>query len=104
MNGAILENYCVSEIVKGYENSGRESALYFYRDKDSREIDLLLERDGMLEPLEIKKTATPSKGMISSFTALEKAPFRRGTGAIICLAEHLGAFDRDNLIVPAGLL
>jgi predicted AAA+ superfamily ATPase len=104
MNGAILENYCVSEIVKGYENSGKEPSLYFYRDKDSKEVDLLLERDGVLEPIEIKKTASPSKGMISSFTALEKPPLRRGTGAIICLVEHLGAFDKDNLIVPTGLV
>ncbi len=104
MNGAILENYCVSEIVKGYENTGKDLSLYFYRNKDSKEIDLLLERDGALEPIEIKKTASPAKGMISSFTALEKPPLRRGKGAIICLAEHLGAFDKDNLIVPVGLL
>jgi len=104
MNGAIFENYCVSEIVKGYENSGREPSLYFYRDKDSKEIDLLLERDGTLEPIEIKKTASPTKGMLSSFTALEKPNLRRGTGAIICLAEHLSAFDKENLIVPAGLV
>jgi len=104
MNGAFLENYVVSEIVKSYENSGREAPLYFYRDKDLKEIDLLLERDNMLEPVEIKKTASPSKGMITSFAALEKAPLRRGTGVLICLAEHLGAFDRDNLIVPVGLL
>jgi len=104
MNGAIFENYCVSEIVKGYENAGKEPSLFFYRDKDSKEIDLLLERDGALEPVEIKKTASPSKGMISSFTALEKPPLRRGKGAIICLAEHLGAFDKDNLIVPAWLV
>jgi predicted AAA+ superfamily ATPase len=43
MNGAILENYCVSEIIKGYENMGKEASLYFYSDKDSKEIDLLLE-------------------------------------------------------------
>jgi len=104
MNGAILENYCVSEIVKGYENAGKEPSLYFYRDKDTREIDLLLEHDGALEPVEIKKTASPAKNMISSFTALEKPPLCRGKGAIICLAEHLGAFDKDNLIVPAGLV
>jgi len=104
MNGAILENYCVSEIVKGYENAGKEASLYFYRDKDAKEIDLLLERDGALDPVEIKKTASPSKSMISSFAALEKPPLRRGTGAIICLAEHPGAFDKDNLIVPAGLV
>jgi len=104
MNGAILENYVISEIVKGYENSGKEAPLYFYRDKDMKEIDLLLESDGKLEPVEIKKTASPVKGMIASFAALEKPPLRRGTGAIVCLAEHLGAFDRENLIVPAGLL
>jgi predicted AAA+ superfamily ATPase len=104
MNGAILENYCAAEIVKGYENAGKEPSLYFYRDKDAKEIDLLLERDGTLEPMEIKKTASPSIGMISSFAALEKPPLRRGTGALICLAEHLGAFNKDNLIVPVGLV
>lgn len=104
MNGAILENYAASEIVKSYENSGREAPLYFYRDKDSKEIDFLLEGDGLLQPLEIKKTASPVEGMIASFSALEKPPLRRGTGALICLAEHLSAFDRKNLIVPLNLL
>ena len=104
MNGAFLENYCISEILKGFENAGKEAAMYFYRDKDAKEIDLILERDGMLMPLEIKKTSSPVKSMIASFTALEKPPLKRGTGALICLAEHLGAFDRDNFIVPVGLL
>ena len=104
MNGAILENYVVAEIQKGYENSGTDPALYFYRDKDSKEIDLLLEEDGMLHPLEIKKTSSPVKSMIASFTALERAPLCRGKGALICLAEHLGAFDKENFIVPVSLL
>jgi hypothetical protein len=42
--------------------------------------------------------------MIASFSALEKSPLRRGAGALVCLAEKLGAFDRENFIVPAGLL
>jgi len=104
MNGAFLENYCIAEIVKGYENAGKEAFLYFYRDKDSKEIDLLLEGDGLLNPVEIKKTASPVKGMISSFSTLEKPPLQRGTGALICLAERFSAFDQDNLIVPVGLL
>jgi len=104
MNGVILENYCISEIVKGYKNAGKDTSLYFYRDKDAKEIDFLLERNGVLEPIEIKKTASPSMSMISSFTALEKPPLHRGTGAIICLAEHLGAFDKNNLIVPMWLV
>jgi len=104
MNGAFLENYAASEIIKGYENSGKEAPLYFYRDRDLKEIDLLLERDGGLEPIEIKKTASPTKGMIASFKTVEKPPLRRGTGGLICLAEHLGAFDRYNLIVPVWLV
>ena len=53
MNGAILENYAISEIIKGYYNSGLESYLYYYRDRDGKEIDLILERDGQLVPVEV---------------------------------------------------
>ena len=104
MNGAILENYVIAEIVKSYENSGKDLNLYFYRDRDAREIDLLLEGDGLLLPIEIKKSSSPVKSMISSFTALEKPPLRRGPGTLICLAEKLSAFDPENFIVPVSLL
>ena len=104
MNGAFLENYVISEIVKGYENAGKEAAIYFYRDKDTREIDLILEGDGVLMPMEIKKTSSPVKSMIASFSALEKHPLKRGPGALICLSESLSAFDSANFIVPVGLL
>lgn len=104
MNGALLENYVVSEIQKSYQNTGQEAYLYYYRDKDAREIDLIMEGDGQLHPLEIKKTAAPEKKMIRTFSAIEKAPLQRGTGAMLCLAEKLGAFDRENLIVPISLI
>lgn len=104
MNGALLENYVISEIQKSYQNVGKESYLYYYRDKDSKEIDLLIEGDGCLYPIEIKKSATPEKKMMSNFSVIEKSPLQRGTGAIICTAEKLGAFDRDNLIIPVSLI
>ena len=104
MNGAVLENFVISEILKSYENSDKDPNLYFYRDRDNMEIDLLLEEDGFLFPLEIKKTSSPVKSMISSFKAIEKPPFRRGPGALICLTEKLSAFDSENYIVPVGLL
>lgn len=53
MNGALLENYVISEIKKNYQNTGKESYLYYYRDKDTKEIDLLIEGDGRLYPIEI---------------------------------------------------
>lgn len=103
-NGALLENYTVSEIQKSYQNVGKEPYLYYYRDKDAKEIDLLMEGDGQLFPIEIKKTATPEKKMISNFSVIEKSPLQRGTGAVLCLSEKLGAFDKENLIVPISLI
>lgn len=104
MNGALLENYTVSEIQKSYQNAGKEAFLYYYRDKDAKEIDILIEGDGQLYPIEIKKTASPEKKMVSTFSVIEKSPLKRGTGAVLCMAEKLGAFDRDNLIIPIDLI
>ena len=104
MNGALLENYAVSEILKSYQNSGKETFLYYYRDKDTKEIDLILESDGKLSPIEIKKTATPEKKLLNVFSVIQKSPLQRGTGAILCMAEKLGAFDQENLIIPISLI
>lgn len=100
MNGALLENYAVSEIVKGYQNAGREPYLYFYRDRDCKEIDVVIEGDGKLCPLEIKKTVVPDKRIIRTFGVIDKAPLQIGTGAVLCMADKFSAFDRNNLIVP----
>lgn len=104
MSGALLENYTVSEIMKSYQNAGREPFLYFYRDRDAKEIDVLLEGDGKLCPLEIKKTATPDKRLTRVFGVIDKAPLQRGTGAVLCMADHFSAFDHENLIVPIWMI
>ena len=104
INGAILENYVVSEIMKSYSNKGLEAIFHYYRDKDSKEIDLVMESDGELHPVEIKKTASPGTGLASTFKVLDKAKLRRGTGAIICMKQELSAIDRNTLIVPAWAL
>ena len=100
MSGALLENFTVSEIMKGYQNAGLEPYLHFYRDRDAKEIDVIMEGDGKLCPLEIKKTATPDRRIIRTFGVIDKSPLQIGTGAVLCMAEQFGAFDRDNLIVP----
>ena len=74
------------------------SFLYYYRDKDAREIDLILEQDGKLFPIEIKKMASPPKKLTKVFDLIDKSPLQRGTGAILCMADQLGAFDQNNLI------
>lgn len=104
MGGALLENFAVSEIMKSYQNAALEPYLYFYRDRDAKEIDVIIEGDGKLCPLEIKKTATPDKRIIKTFGVIGKAPLEIGTSAILCMAEQFGAFDRDNLIVPIWMI
>lgn len=100
MNGALLENFTVSEIIKGYQNAGLDPFIHYYRDKDAKEIDVLLERDGKLCPLEIKKTTTPDKRLVRAFRVIDRSPLELGTGAVLCMADSLGAFDQNNLIVP----
>ena len=104
MNGAILENYVVSEIAKSYLNSGAEPYIYYYRDKDAKEIDIVMEHDGILNPVEIKKIANPGSELTRVFAVLDKASVPRGKGAILCMKPTLGAIDRDNLIVPIWLI
>ncbi|MBR1494707.1 MAG: ATP-binding protein [Succiniclasticum sp.] len=104
MSGALLENFTVSEIVKGYQNAGLEPYLYFYRDRDAKEIDVVLEGDGKLCPLEIKKTAVPDRRLVRVFSVLEKSSMQVGTGAILCMADAFSAFDRNHLIVPIWMI
>lgn len=104
MNGALLENYTVAEVVKSYQNAGQEPYLYYYRDADAKEIDLILERDGRLFPMEIKKMASPLKKLTRVFDLIDKSPLQRGTGAVLCMADKLGAFDQGNLIIPIPLI
>ena len=100
MSGAILENFVVSEIVKSYQNAGLEPFVYYYRYKDNKEIDIVLERNGTLYPLEVKKTMMPDKRWTNVFGVLDKTSLKRGTGGILCLSDKFTAFDRDNLIIP----
>ena len=100
MNGAILENYVVSEIGKTYLNVDREPYMYYYRDKDAREIDIVLEHDGILNPVEIKKTSNPGTELTRVFALLDKASVPRGKGAVVCMKPRVGAIDGDNYVVP----
>ena len=104
INGAILENYVVSELRKTYQNNARECLLWYYRDKDSKEIDMVIEQDGLLHPIEIKKSVSPEKKMISYFSVLEKSAVPRGRGAVICMRPELSAVDAENFIVPVWMI
>ena len=100
MNGAMLENYAISEVRKSYLCCGREPYMYYYRDKDAKEIDLVLEHDGILNPIEIKKSSNPDSGLTNVFHLLDRSSATRGKGAVLCMKPELTAIDRDNFVVP----
>ena len=104
INGAILENYTVAEIRKTWLNDAKDCLLHYYRDKDSVEIDLVIESNGELHPLEIKKSTNPGTELASAFRILDKGSVPRGSGAILCLRETLSAIDRNTYILPIWMI
>lgn len=104
INGAILENFVVSELIKTYHNNAKECLLWYYRDSNSNEIDMVLESDGMLHPLEIKRSVNPGSELISAFHLLDKASVSRGSGAILCMRPSLSAINSENYIVPIWMI
>ena len=99
-DGAILENYVISEIKKGYHNIGREPYLNYYRDKDGKEIDVIWEANGTLYPLEIKKTSNPGVHRVNVFSTLKKSNKILGQGGIVCLKNDFLPLDKNNSIIP----
>lgn len=104
MSGAILETWTLGEILKSYWHHGLTPALYFYRDKDQKEVDLLIERDNTLYPIEFKKTASPSQNASRHFHVLEKLDKPVGQGAVLCLRETDVPLRPKVDAIPVGYL
>lgn len=116
MSGAVFESYVFSEIYKSYLNAGKEPPIFYYRDKDQKEIDLLIYQNGVLFPIEIKKAASPGKSAVKNFHVLDpvcrKETFHGlqtlkieiGTGSVICMASDLLPVDEKNWYVPVWLI
>lgn len=105
-----FESYVFSEIYKSYLNAGKEPPIFYYRDKDRREIDLLLYQNGVLSPIEIKKAAIKHFTVLEPVTngetsgGLDALKVEIGTGSVVCMANDLLPVDEKNWYVPAWLI
>lgn len=101
-NGAIFETYIMSEIIKTYTNNGLnpKARLYYYRDTNQREIDLLIFYDNTVYPVEIKKSANPGKEAIKNFDLVNKFEVNVGTGIVLCMMENIMSINNNNYFVP----
>lgn len=104
MSGAFLETWIMAEILKSYWHNGRRAQFYYYRDKDKKEIDLLIVKDGTIYPLEFKKTAAPKKDAIRHFKVLDKLNMPVGPGGVICLAERSLPLTNRVQCIPVAAL
>ena len=108
MNGAasghFFENYVVIELLKHYAYSKTKANLFYYRDSNAKEVDVFIESDGLIHPLEIKKSASPDRREAAKFTLLDKASIPRGCGGIICMCENPLPIDDKNSFIPCFLV
>lgn len=104
--GNIYENFIVSEILKSHLNAGKTiSSIYYYRDRDQREIDVVIEEDGKLYPIEVKMTANPTKAMGKHFSALDKIPGKiRQPGIILCQYDKKLYLQQDIIALPISYI
>ena len=102
MSGNLFENFIVSEVIKSYYNAGHETEkIRFYRDKDKKEIDLIIEKDNILYPIEIKKTAHPTSDMAKHFSVLSGiSGVSVGQGCIICQCDHPLYLNENVISLP----
>jgi predicted AAA+ superfamily ATPase len=116
MAGAFFETYAVSEIYKSFVNIGKRPPLYYYRDSNTKEIDLIILQNGALFPIEIKKSANPT-GATKHFNVLNpvaddgnfddmtrQLKMEIGPGCVVCLANDLRPIGKKNQCVPVWLI
>lgn len=108
MNGAAsghyYENYVIGELLRNYAYGRSRVNLNFYRDSKMKEIDLIIEENGVLHPVEIKKSASPDRSALKAFSVLKNAERPVGTGAVICMSDMVLPIDENNLIMPSGII
>ncbi len=101
MAGAFFETFVISEIVKSYYNQGKGLNLYYYRDIDKKEIDLLFVDATGITPIEIKKAKDPADAD-KNFYVLKKLNKNINTGFVICMADEMVPYNRDVWLCPVG--
>lgn len=101
-SGAIFETYVVDEIIKSFANSGKDirKHLYYYRDNNQKELDLLINYNNVIYPIEIKKSANPGKDAIKNFDVVDNFETEKGNGIVLCMSKEIIAFDDNNYMIP----
>lgn len=108
MNGAVsghyFENYVIIELLKNFAYAPSKANLTYYRDSNAKEIDVFVEKNGVIHPLEIKKSANPDRREVKKYELLDKVNLERGSGGIVCMCEEVIPIDTKNCFIPCNLI
>jgi predicted AAA+ superfamily ATPase len=104
MTGQFFETYVISEVIKSYYNAGKRPSVFYYRDTDQKEIDLVLEANNTLYPFEIKKSASPSRDAVRHFETLKRTNKEIGPGGVICMTDSVYPINKNNYYLPVWLI
>lgn len=103
-SGHYYENYVIMELLKNYAYAENGALLSFYRDNKAKEIDVFVEENGRIHPLEIKKSSNPDCREVKKFDVIEKTSLTRGKGGIICSQSDPFPIDADNSLIPCNVI
>ena len=108
MNGAVAghyyENHVVGEFIRNVAYGKSKVNLNYYRDKNMKEIDLILEENGILHPVEIKKASAPERSLIRAFSVLKSTEKGVGNGGIVCMTDVPLPIDENNCFIPSNII
>jgi len=100
MNGAFIETYAIVEVLKSWWFQALEIPMYYYRDKDGVEIDLLIEKGNIIYPIEIKSAASIKRVWAKGFRTLDRLNLLRGPGAVLCLVDNAQPIEDKVMAIP----
>lgn len=103
-SGYYFENFVVTELIKDLHYSSASYDISYFRDSNSKEIDLMLEADGAIHPLEIKLSASPDRREIKKYELLDKNAIPRGNGGIICMSPSVMPINEKDCYIPVNIL
>ena len=108
MNGAssghFFENFVVGELMRNYCYGDSKVNLTYYRDSNQKEIDIIIEENGILHPVEIKKGTSPDKSAVKSFGVLRTSRCQVGSGLVFCMTDRVFPVDSENILVPVNII
>lgn len=103
-SGYYFENYVVTELIKDLDYHSINYDISYFRDSNSKEIDIFLEYNGEIHPLEIKLSASPDRREVKKYSVLDSNSLLRGKGGIICMSPTVIPIDNDNCFIPINII